>query len=786
MNNLKQVKLQGGYYKDSTDIQLFTVDANKVSIIYGVNGSGKSCISKAIGELKLTEDDIKTYSVNELYDSSNMRILPNEIDESAINVFDEDFIENNIKLNKDSLDAIIMFGEQGEYDTQIIELQKKLTEIRSQVKAIDLSKYEDDKTTHSIVKKRKNISDSLKNGWAVREKEIRNLPRNASVTDNLIEEISKMLLPKDSRVQLSEELDKLNIIIQNARSNSEKILIDEFVLKNIDEKKLINLLNEKIEKPGSNVLEIRILETIENKGKEFIEHSKHDFSDNNTKYCPYCFQNVDEKHKIGLIESVRKIFSDEVEKHSQLILDSTIERIEINLDSARIIDNELVDKFLVASKLCNEKIDIYNENLEKKADNVFEPIAMTSQDLNGCMQQTNEIYGEITNKVDFFNKSIEEIQINISRAQELNKSIAKLETKSLYNELDNTLKEYNKFKSDLLDLSTKRATLEKDIARLNSKKSSVDIALELINHYLALIFGDSRRLTLELSENNDYFVKSKNRKLKLKNLSVGERNAIALCYFFSQLQKETTVDSSFCQKFFLVLDDPISSFDFDNKIGIYSFLNMIFEKVLLGNQNSRAILFSHEIEVILNLNKVLEDVKKVNNFDNSVICTRIINSDKTTSELNVNKFNSYFRLLNDIYMYATSQDVQEKLDYTIGNIIRKALEAFSTFQFRSGIENLYRDEDIISLISGDKQKAYFKSRMNRIVMHGESHTGDSVKNIVSRSTLEYFSTIEKIQVAKDVLAFMYLLYSRHIELYFKDDQSKIRNIKAWSEAPLDL
>ena len=76
--------------------------------------------------------------------------------------------------------------------------------------------------------------------------------------------------------------------------------------------------------------------------------------------------------------------------------------------------------------------------------------------------------------------------------------------------------------------------------------------------------------------------------------------------------------------------------------------------------------------------------------------------------------------------------------------------------------------------------------MNRIVMNGESQTGDSVKNIVNRSTLEYFNLNEKIQVAKDVLAFIYLLYSRHIELYFKDDQSKIRNIKAWSEAPLNL
>ncbi|MFA6667603.1 MAG: AAA family ATPase [Bacilli bacterium] len=786
-----KIRLQGGYYKDIANIELFNNDNNRVSLIYGLNGSGKSCISKAINEMKSLENENNTYSIVDFYDSMNKKIILNESDRSAINVFNEDFIENKVKL-KDSLDAIIMLGEQGEYDSQITESQNKLKKTIEEINSIDLLKYENENTTHSISKKKENIIESLKNGWSIREKEIKNLSRNASVTETLYEEISNMLVPNNSKSQLLEEYSKLVILIKKARTNSEKISIDSFNEKYIDEDKILNILNEKIERPGSNDLEVKILETIEKKGTEFIENSKKEFSDNNINYCPYCFQKIDKEYKNSLLGSVKKVFNDKVDRHSKDIVNSMINHLEINLDSAKIIDIGLVEKCMLETKLCNEKIDNYNTQLEKKANNVFLPIKMISQNLNDSINIVALSYEEITKKINLFNKSIDELQNNVSNVQELNKCIAKLETKSLYNELEIIEIEYRKETTKLNNLSERRISLEKEILTLNSKKNSVDIALELINYYLALIFGDNRRLFLELSKSNDYFVKSKNEKVKLKNLSIGERNAIALCYFFSEMQKGTSPDSTFSEKFFIVLDDPISSFDFNNKIGIYSFLNMLFEKILLKNSESKILIFSHEIEVILNLHKVLCGIRKVNPLlqitneskKNNMFCVKTINSDNTTSPLNLDYFNSYSKLLNDIYLYATSADYQNKFNYTIGNMMRKALEAFSVFQFNSNINGLNKDE-ILNLIINPAQKAYFKSRMINLVMNSESHTSDCVKNIVCRSTLEYFSYEEKIKAAKDVLAFIYLLFPKHIEFNFNNNSSIINNIQKWSEIPLN-
>jgi len=786
MYNFVKIKLQGGYYKDCEELKLFNSETNNASIIYGANGSGKSCIASAFRELAFDLETEKIYSINKLFDSHESEIVLTEQESSAISVFDEEYIDKNVKLDQDSLGAIIMLGEQSQYDEQINKLKENLKTIKTEKKLIDLNKFEGEKSTNSVNKKKKNILDSLKNGWAAREKDIRDSPRNASVTDNLFEEIMNMQLPKDSKTQLSQSLSDLTDTINNARSNSEKIFIDTINLNKINEKELIQLLMTRVDKPGKNKLEERILDTVEQKGKEFIEYSIDDFSDSSTEYCPYCYQNISDDYKKSLTAAISKIFSDEVEKHSESLFSSKIDTIIINVEQARKIDNVFVDRFDDILQQCNLAIEKYNQYLDKKISNVFDPIVIDSIGLDELLNKLDEIYHGIAIKIKDFNRSIDEINLNIQKAQEINKNIAKIETKSLFTEYESTKNDYQKSKSELEKLITTESGIEQEIIVLNAKKNSVDIALELINEYLALIFGDVKRLKLTLSNNNNYYVESKNRKVKLKNLSVGERNAIALCYFFSQIQKEASINSSFNKEFLLILDDPVSSFDFDNKIGIYSFLKMILTRVLVGNTNSKVLLLTHEIEVAINLNKVFVDIKKTNSsiFESSFHCTRRIMADKSIIDMNIDKFNSYYRLLDDIYNYSTSPDTQDKLDYTIGNTIRKALEAFATFQFRCGLDDLYRNDTITSLITNEKQKTYFTSRMSRIVMHGESHTEDNIKNIVNRSTLEYYSTVEKIQVAKDVLAFIYLLYSKHIESYFKDNQVAIRNIILWSQAPI--
>ena len=55
-------------------------------------------------------------------------------------------------------------------------------------------------------------------------------------------------------------------------------------------------------------------------------------------------------------------------------------------------------------------------------------------------------------------------------------------------------------------------------------------------------------------------------------ISCGERNALALSYFSAENAKETEFQKLYYDEMLLVIDDSVSSFDVENRVGILSFL----------------------------------------------------------------------------------------------------------------------------------------------------------------------------------------------------------------------
>ena len=55
--------ISGKCFTEDTDILLYENLKNRISIIYGKNGSGKSTIGEAIGHIHLLNDNIKRVSL---------------------------------------------------------------------------------------------------------------------------------------------------------------------------------------------------------------------------------------------------------------------------------------------------------------------------------------------------------------------------------------------------------------------------------------------------------------------------------------------------------------------------------------------------------------------------------------------------------------------------------------------------------------------------------------------------------------------------------------------------
>ena len=104
----------------------------------------------------------------------------------------------------------------------------------------------------------------------------------------------------------------------------------------------------------------------------------------------------------------------------------------------------------------------------------------------------------------------------------------------------------------------------------------------------------------------------------------------------------------------------------------------------------------------------------------------------------------------------------------MGNILRQLLEAFSTFEYRKGIDEVSLDDKILGLMDNIKHRNYFRNLMYRLVLHEGSHREEQVKCM----RVDFFSLIsesEKRRTAKGILCFMKLLNPSHIIAYLGEE-----------------
>ena len=131
-----------------------------------------------------------------------------------------------------------------------------------------------------------------------------------------------------------------------------------------------------------------------------------------------------------------------------------------------------------------------------------------------------------------------------------------------------------------------------------------------------------------------------------------------------------------------------------------------------------------------------------------------------------------------VYDYACNNSED---DLTIGNSMRRVLEAFSTFIYRKGIREISCDEVILQEIEDQDYRDYFKNLMYRLVLNGDSHMEERIKSMEDIDYLNYLSVDERRRTAQEVICFIYLLNKQHVMAHLKDKKDVERNIQKWCE-----
>lgn len=770
IEKLQTIKIKGRCFAEETKFPLFPNPKDRVSIIYGKNGSGKSTISKAFHDL-ITPPEILDLRVALLDNDSN--ILTVETDES-IHVFNETYVDSKIKIEEDGLSSVILFGEQVSIQSQIDEVKTKLPE--AERKKDESKKLYDNFLTNTLNVSpdyfMKQMENTLRTRWAKEDSELRELRRNSNVGGSLIEEIIKKV-PSKNKADLESEYCLKKDIFKKTSSGVEITKPISLIKYNSDlDNLIISLLATVIEKPVLTEREEKIMALIEDSTIETNIYNSKNTLLSYLSICPHCFQPISEDYKKQLLKSISLILNETVEIHLKELSIEFPDLSNIDFDIIASLDNASYIELKREVDKCLGIIEKYKKALQSKKINIYTPIDFSSLKLVESLDSINKILTHLEITRQEYNRTIKERQSKLNELLDLNKQLAYYDIKNLYDHYKKAVKKKEEAKKQLDDDENDYNILIQSLQKLEAQKGSISLAVDQINNSLKYIFFKEDRLTIEL-RGNKYVIKSNGNDVLPKNVSLGERNIIALSYFFIQILANQDVKDLYKRKELLIIDDPVSSFDFENRVGILSFLKYQIGKVIMGNNYSKVVILSHDLHTIFDLHKATGELCNKTEADASVVNTTFITQEllnKSLVQFN-KKRNEYAILLQDIFDYAQGKRTGE-LNNSIGNEMRRALEAFSTFCYKKSIEAVSTEISILEKVK--PYKTYFENLMYRLVLHGESHYEEEIYEGDNFDFTSFLSSTEKQRTARDILCFIFQLNQLHIHAYLPSSDSEIK------------
>jgi len=445
----------------------------------------------------------------------------------------------------------------------------------------------------------------------------------------------------------------------------------------------------------------------------------------------------------------------------------------INLDGDIVNEcKSLLDNF-------DESIECINTEIIAKQDNVYLPRIFLTVSIEEKFRKLIEQLKKLEENRILYNNGATDTKTIKSTLNEINSDIAYYDIKDIYESYVDKANEKNKEDAILAGIKNELEESHKKLVNYETQKSNVHIAMDAINDDLSYIFFSRNRLSLEYRDGK-YILLSRGQSVTPKQISVGERNAIALCYFFSDIMKNQEEKQVYGIPHLLVIDDPISSYDMENRVGILSYLRYELCKFTAGNLETKGLIMTHDLQTLFDCNKFSEEIVDLctNKFTgvgkHKVLLKELCN--QNLEYINPERRQEYTTLLGNIYNFGLDGSVEYEL--SIGNMMRRVLEAYGTFCYKKGIEQLSTDSEILNEL-GEPYNRYFENLMYRIVLNSESHLKERVQTLDSTNFFDFISVGEKKRTARDVICMMYKLNKLHLLKHLSGKTGAEQIIESW-------
>jgi hypothetical protein len=729
------------------------------AIILGHNGSGKSTIAQAFKD---------NTSPVEFLDEKGELV---EGDNENIYLFDEQFIINNFrKFEDDCLGSIVLLGESVQIQGEIDELRVKVDQkkkrkddyelgiSRRSYKKDELIKkinntisYKDESRFYSGSWKGRTQYYNINNQYKIRPPGY--IERIKGDSRNIEDMPAKDTLLKD----FLESVDNLNKL-----SNFQKVhwipkkLTLPFSLNKIAESikavQMVNELNSE-DKYYERVCQSSV------GVEELMRRIEVTFS-SDSSFCPHCFQDIEEGIKGEIIESINKYVvsvnsNREIQELHKLKFSWRPEKQDLpNIPLPEGMRESIEDDFCSLVEICEQ----INNAIQEKVDNPDKDVNLDGLNPDIIVDRINQNYEEILKMVEKYNSQGEDVDSMRSKCEDLNHDIAIIET---YADIQNL----KAIEDKILKIEQEKENIEREIAddleklRIEEAKlRSESEAANKINSLLSIVFGPGV-ITLDAGGEYGYRVVNKGKNVPPSRLSTGEQNILSLCYFFVKIADGEEYENSLSNNKIIILDDPISSFDYDNKFGVIKLLGYVIRKIFSKGSSSRLLITTHDIFVAHELSKLIAYVSN----DTVLQCWHL--QDELIST-NFEYIDEYSEMLGRMYRFAADENAEAFL-MPASNEVRRVWEAFLRFEMgqssvasRSSIEKIqefFRDNEM------KKEYEFVDKFISQVFINEGSHSGHQMlgDNISLQPAMD---PVNFQRFVKEILSFMHLVSPHHIAL----------------------
>ena len=491
-------------------------------------------------------------------------------------------LRQEIRMNEDKVGGVELRKQSlNEKSTNIITLNKQITEIENEIYKIQIQKTEKQKEMQELTEK-------------INEKA--NFEKEKAKTEVMLINKNELILSYEKEIFLLKkqitEIKKFSFKESDIDDLKVKIRSNELALKSFEE---------------AYIPLVSSMQTIETRKRE-LENVKSKISGLNK--CPTCLQDVNEIYKKTIInQKDQELSMLELQKSSNLKMkEELMQKIDqtkkqINAFKNALSETEILRVKLQQTKEKEERIE-YIERQKNSAIKDIEILKRQTAELEKVITEYRR-YSEV---FDYKNKELQKIisgenKFLINRA-ELKKEIQFLEMQ--IKDIENEIKELEKIAEKISYLKEIEFWINNkfiDLVLYTERNVMLKLREEfsdLFSNWFSILVSDS--ISVRLDESFSPVIQQNDYEIDYNYLSGGERTAIALAYRLALNQVINSLLSKIKTKDIVILDEPTDGFS-DSQLDK---MRDIFQQLKV----KQLILVSHEpkiegfVDNIIRLKKV--------------------------------------------------------------------------------------------------------------------------------------------------------------------------------------